>query len=336
MMATPTSPRVLVIVLNYRTPQMTLRAAQAALADLPAGAELVSVDNASADGSGDLIAAEIAARGWDAQGRVRFIQSPRNGGFGAGNNIGMAAGMSDGSAPDYFYLLNSDAFPDAGCLPALVAFLQDHPKAGMVGSHVRGEDGVEHVTAFRFPSIPGELETAARTGPLTRLLRAHVVAPPLPQHAAPVDWVAGASVLIRAAMLSEIGAFDETFFLYYEETDLGRRAARAGWECWYLPQARVVHIGSVSTGMKTWSRIPGYWYRSRQHYFVKNHGRAYAAAALCARFLGGALHLLRCTVSGKSPQDPPGFYRDLLRTGLGLPPQGQTPAVAPSIRKENT
>ncbi|MEW9918952.1 glycosyltransferase family 2 protein [Marimonas sp. MJW-29] len=335
-MTDPRAPKVLVIILNYRTPQMTLRAAEAALRDMPARkAELVIIDNASGDGSPGVLTREIAERGWDKGGRVRLILSDVNGGFGAGCNIGFAAGMSDGSRPDYFYLLNSDAFPDPGCLGKLIDHLESHPKAGFAGSHVRGEDGLDHTTAFRFPSIAGEFEGAARIGPITRVLRRHVIAPDLPTETARVDWCAGASVLVRAEMLDQIGSFDETFFLYFEETDLCLRAARAGWECWYLPSAHVVHIGSASTGMKAWDRVPAYWYASRRHYFVKNHGRIYAAAALLAKLAGGALHSLRCALTGRPPQDPPGFYRDLLRFGLGLPLERSAPVSRRTVSEEN-
>ncbi|WP_370401071.1 glycosyltransferase family 2 protein [Sulfitobacter sp. JB4-11] len=312
------TPRILVIVLNFRTAQMTLRAAEAGLADMPQGAEMVIIDNASGDGSAAVLADQIAARGWDKGGRVRLVCSQVNGGFGAGNNIGLRMRMSDGSAPDFFYLLNSDAFPDPGCLPTLLRHLQDHGQAGFAGSHVRGEDDAPHVTAFRFPSISGEFEGAARTGVFSRLLRSSIVAPPLPSQATRMDWVAGASVLMRARMLDEVGLFDETFFLYFEETDLCKRAARAGWEGWYVPEARVVHIGSVSTGMKEWQRMPPYWYASRRHYFVKNHGRLYAAAALGAHVTGGLIHRLRCALKGRAPDDPAHFLRDLLAHGLGL------------------
>ncbi|MFC6586850.1 glycosyltransferase [Sulfitobacter pacificus] len=152
------NPKVLVVLLNYRTAEMTLRAAEAALADMPAGAELVIVDNASGDGSAGVLTNAITERGWDAQSRVRLILSEVNGGFGAGNNLGFKAGMSDDSRPDYFYVLNSDAFPDQGCLPHLIQHLETTPKAGMAGSHVRGEDDQPHTTAFRFPSIAGEFE----------------------------------------------------------------------------------------------------------------------------------------------------------------------------------
>ena len=306
-------PTVLCILLNFRTPDMTLRAAEAALADLHGvGGELVIVDNASGDGSFETISREVAARGWGEGGLVRVIASPVNGGFGAGNNIGLAMARSDGRKPDYYYILNSDAFPDAGCTAALMAHLEAHPRAGIACSHIRGEDNVVHTTAFRFPTIAGEFAGAARLGVIDRLLPDAPVPLPQPTQTQQVDWSAGASMMLRATMLEKTGTFDETFFLYFEETDLCLRALRAGWSCWYVPDSRVVHIGSVSTGMKTKRRMPSYWYDSRRHYFIKNHGRAYAATALLAHVAGGVLHRLRTGLVGRKPQDPAWFLRDML------------------------
>jgi len=307
------TPTVLCILLNYQTPAMTLRAAEAALADLHAvGGELIIVDNASGDGSYEMIAQEVASRGWTEGGLVRVVPSPVNGGFGAGNNIGLKMGMSDGRTPDYFYILNSDAFPDAGCTGALMAHLEAHPKAGIACSHVRGEDNIVDTTAFRFPSITSEFVGAARLRVFDRLMPEGVIPLSQPTDACQVDWSAGASMMLRSAMLDEIGRFDETFFLYFEETDLCLRAARAGWSCWYVPDSRVMHIGSVSTGIKTKRRMPSYWFDSRRHYFIKNHGRAYAAVALAAHLKGGMFHRLRAAISGKSAQDPSWFLTDLL------------------------
>lgn len=321
-MSTPTAPSILVVLLNYRTALMTLRAARAALADMPANAEMVIVDNASGDGSAEVLTSGIKDMG----PRVRLILSEVNGGFGAGNNIGLACKMNDGSTPDFFYVLNSDAFPDKGCIPTLLAHMQAHPDAGFAASHVRGEDGAPHTTAFRFPSIAGEFEGAVRIGVISRLLKGSIVAPPLPEQTTKVDWAAGASIMVRAQTLEDIGTFDEVFFLYFEETDLIRRAHRAGWECWYVPQARVVHIGSVSTGMKEWQRMPAYWFASRRYYFVKNHGRVYAALAWGARVTGAAIHALRCRLTGKPSQDPAYFLSDLTRYGLNLSPRADTPS----------
>ena len=108
------------------------------------------------------------------------------------------------------------------------------------------------------------------------------------------------------------GLFDETFFLYFEETDLCLRAARAGHATHYVRESRVAHIGSVSTGMKTWARVPGFWLDSRWHYFTKNHGRAHALGATALHALGGALWRIRRVVQRKPPADPPHFLRDLM------------------------
>lgn len=323
-------PQVLTIILNYRTPDLTLKAAEAALREMEGlRGEVLVVDNDSADGSFARISQEAEARGWTEGGRLRVVASGRNGGFGAGMNFGIRAGLSDGTPADFYYLLNSDAWPEPGAIRTLRDFLVTHPRAGMAGSFVRGEDGGAHHTAFRFPSIAGEFEGAARTGPISRLLKGSIVAMPIPDAVTRVDWTAGASLMMRAVMLEQIGLFDESFFLYYEETDLCLRAARAGWETYYLPESEVVHLGSASTGMKDWARAPGYWFDSRRYYFSKNHGRAYAVAATLARVAGQAIWELRRALSGKPQADPDRFLRDLIAHTLRAPPQ--RPVHAPSF-----
>lgn len=299
------------VILNWRTAEMTKRAVEAALVAME-GIEgaITVVDNDSRDGSFEA----LSAVGWP---RVRVLQSGRNGGYGAGNNHGIRAGLPDGTQPDYVYILNSDAFPAPDAIRMLVAYLDAHPKAGFAGSHIHGPEGEPHTTAFRFPSIASEFEGAAQTGPISRLLRRHIVAPPLPQVTTRVDWVAGASVLMRRSMLDAIGLFDEVFFLYFEETDLFLRGARAGWQAVYVVESRVMHIGSVSTGMKEWRRVPAYWFASRRHYFEKNHGRVYALAALGAHVAGLGIHGLRVLVGRKKPHTPPYFFRDLVKHSLG-------------------
>ncbi len=300
---------VLCVILNWRTADMTRRATEAALVAME-GVEgaLVVVDNDSGDGSFEALSAAFAGHR-----RVRVIQSGRNGGYGAGNNVGIRAGLPDGTAPDYVYILNSDAFPAPDAIRVLRDYLDAHPEVGFAGSHIHGSEGEPHTTAFRFPSALGELEQAAKTGPVTRLLRRWVVAPELPATTQRVDWLAGASVMMRRSVLDRIGLFDETFFLYYEETDLCRRAARAGWPTVYVVESRVMHIGSVSTGMKHWRRVPDYWFRSRRHYFEKNHGRAYALLATAAHLAGIGIYALRMLGGRRQAHWPPHFLRDLVR-----------------------
>lgn len=312
-MTTLASPRVLTVVLNYRTPDLALRAVEGALREMEGMAGAITVvDNASGDGSMEKISEAVAARGWE---RVRVVQASHNGGYGAGNNFGVKLGLPDGSDPDYVYILNPDAVPEPGAIRALADFMGRHPKAGFAGSRVHGEDGSYHRTAFRFPTILSELESGAATGPISRLLRRHILSMPEPAGDTEVDWVAGASLMIRHQVFVQTGGFDEHFFLYFEETDLSRRALALGWTSHYVPASRVMHIGSVSTGMKTWRRTPEYWFDSRMRYFVKNHGLVYAAAATLGYTVGALIFKLRL-VTGKQRGGPAHYLSDMWRHAL--------------------
>lgn len=304
-----TGPTVLTVILNWRTPDMTLRSAEAALRAMEGiDGAITIVDNHSGDGSFERLSAEVARRGWD---RVRVLDSGHNGGFGAGNNFGIRAGLPGGLRPDFVYILNSDAFPAPDALRRLLDHLTAQPEAAFAGSYIHGPDGKAHETAFRFPSIAGEFEGAIRFGPVSRLLHKAIVPLPVPDRTTRVDWLAGASVLMRMDVLDRIGLFDETFFLYYEETELFHRAAQAGYATDYVRASEVEHIGSASTGMKTWDRIPRFWLDSRLYYFTRVHGAGYAALATLARLTGGALWRLRCFLQRRDPVDPPHFLADM-------------------------
>ncbi|WP_342078270.1 glycosyltransferase family 2 protein [Yoonia sp. SS1-5] len=319
-------PTLWTIILNYKTAEMTLQSAEAALREMAGiNGQIIIVDNDSQDGSFEALEKGVADKGWD---RVKVVQSGHNGGFGAGNNFGIQHGLRGGPPPDYVYILNSDAFPDAGAIKILLDHLEANPKTGFAGSNIHGPDGDWHCTIFRYPTIWSELEGAAKTGPITKLFKKHVIPQPLPAGPKEVDWLAGASMMMRYDTLAEIGLFDETFFLYFEETDLCRRAKLAGWPTVYLPDSQVTHIGSVSTGMKTWARKPSYWFDSRLHYFVKNHGAAYAAAATLAHVAGGLIWRLRCLIQRKDVQSESHFLRDLIRHDLGAALRRAKPAAA--------
>ncbi|WP_128513769.1 glycosyltransferase family 2 protein [Tabrizicola thermarum] len=305
-------PTVLTVILNWRTADMTLRAAEfaeRAMEGIAGG--IVVVDNDSGDGSFEKMSEALKDHP-----RVRVVQSGRNGGFGAGNNVGIRLGLPGGVRPDYVYILNSDAFPAPDAIRQLLDHLEAHPGVGIAGSYIHGSDGEPHVTCFRFPSVASELEGAARTGPISRLLRHKSVAIGVPEATGPVDWLAGASMMLRDEVIRTVGDFDETFFLYFEETDLCRRAAEAGWPTHFVKESRVEHIGSVSTGMKTWKRVPGYWFDSRWHYFRKAGGTSRVVAATLAHVTGGLILRARRLVQPSIPPGPPHFLRDLVGHAL--------------------
>ena len=339
-----TEPSVLTVILNWRTADMTLKAAEAAVVAMEGiKGEILIVDNDSQDGSFEAMSAAVESKDWP---RVTVLQSGRNGGYGAGNNFGIRAGFqtTSGARPDYIYILNSDAFPEPHAISYLLKHMETNKETGFAGSLTIGDDDVPHQTAFRFPTISSELEDAMKFGPVSRLLKDKIVALPIPDHSCQVGWLAGASLMIRREVLDEIGLFDESFFLYFEETDLCLRAVLAGHKMHYVRESVVTHIGSVSTGMKTHKRMPQYWFDSRLHYFLGNHGRAYAIVATLAHLGGGSFARLREIVQRKPASTPKFFLIDMALHGIraalsgaGRKPRHITdPKGAPILSGEQT
>jgi GT2 family glycosyltransferase len=310
--------KLLVVILNYKTAKMTLEATEAALEALACiheNWELIIVDNDSQDGSFKKIIKYVQEKqlpvtrnSWD---NVKVVESGHNGGFGAGNNFAIRPALTSNNPPEYIYLLNSDAFPSKPAIKLLADYLNQHPDTGIVGSYIHGTDGTPHTTAFRFPTIFSEFEGSIKLGIITKLLNKYVVPMGIPATNCEVDWLAGASMMIRRQVLLDIGLFDEKFFLYFEETDLCKRASNKHWKTVYVKESKVAHIGSVSTGMKQWQRIPQYWLDSRSHYFQKNHSRLYCIVATLIRLIGGALWQIRRRIQNKQDSEPQFFLRDL-------------------------
>jgi GT2 family glycosyltransferase len=277
------------------------------------------VDNDSQDGSFAELSAAARTFAHTSRTPVQVIASGENGGFAYGVNAGVRYGLASSSVPDYFYLLNSDAFPDPNAIRELVRIFEREPSAGIAGSYVYGSDGMPHQTAFRFPSVLGEFERALRLGIVSKLLHRWRVPLPLPDSDCEVDWVAGASMMIRREVFEDIGLFDDRFFLYFEETDFCRRAKLHGWRTFYVRGSAVAHIGGASTGIKdsrTQRRMPAYWFDSRRYYFQKNHGGAYLAASDVLFALGFSLWRLRRKIQNKPDEDPPSLLADFVEHSL--------------------
>jgi GT2 family glycosyltransferase len=308
---------VAVVIVNYRSAEFTLRAL-ASLVPESAQPELaltaVVVENASGD------EARLREGMAPYQSFARLVVSPENGGFGAGNNLGLRSLLASGVRPRYVHFLNPDTVVREGGVLALVRFLEAHALAGAAGSQFEDDDGTPWRVAFRFPSPLGELEGGACIGPLSRLLSQHKVALHLGDAAQEVDWLSGASMMFRAEVLETIGGFDEAYFLYFEETDLCRRTKAAGWQIWYVPESRVMHVRGQSTGVTVRTErpkaLPRYWYESRRRYFAKNHGYVYAAAADVAFLAGNAIGALRHALEGQAR--PPRMLRDFVRESVLL------------------
>jgi N-acetylglucosaminyl-diphospho-decaprenol L-rhamnosyltransferase len=308
---------MLIVIVNYRTASLVadcLRSLEPEIANLP-GTRVVVVDGGSADGSAEQLEMCIRERGY---GRwVELLALRENRGFAAGNNAGLRYALASGDRPAHVYLLNPDTVVLPGALTALTDFMREHPRAGILGSRCENPDGSPRQTAFRFHSILGELESEAGLGVVSRVLADAKIALPVSREPHRCDWVSGAAMLVRTEVFERVGLLDEEFFLYYEETDFALRAARAGFECWYVPASRVIHYCGQASGITGAdahkNRVPDYWYASRRRYFEKHHGRMYAATADAAWLAGSLTRRCRRALLQRPSQDPPKQLRDFLR-----------------------
>lgn len=313
--------RLLIVTVNFRTPALTLECIASVAAERAAlpPLRMVIVDNASGDGSLAQIRAGVQARGWGDWCEV--VDGGRNGGFSFGNNVAIRPAMASPEPPDFIWLLNPDAklIRDGG--RALVDFLVAHPRAGMATSSSLDAQGHRQTMAFRRFTALGEFVGTMKLGVLDRLFAPTVVpmAPRDEPHAA--DWLSGCSLMIRREVIEQIGLMDESYFLYFEESDYCLQARRKGWELWYVPQSTIFHAIGAATGLNDGtahaprkpSRRPAYWFESRRRYFVKNFGAGYAALADAAHMIGFALWRLRRWVQRKPDLDPPHYLADFLR-----------------------
>ena len=313
-----TPQRVFIVIVNYKTADLTIACLRSLEREVKANfwVRVTVVDNDSGDG--DAIAASIRENGWDFWASV--IVAEHNGGFSYGNNRGIEAGKSLQQTPDYFLLLNPDTEVRPGAIAALVDYLDTHPDVGIAGGSFETQDGVEWPYAFRFPTIPSQFDKGARFAPISWLLRKWATAKTMGKEPAQVDWVSGASMMVRRKLIEDIGLLDDGYFLYFEEVDFCLRARRAGWLCSYVPQSRVMHIFGQSTGFssgaKALKRMPSYWFSSRTRYFVKNHGLTYARIADLAYGLGLILWSLRRLIRKKKDSNPPGMLADFWRSSI--------------------
>jgi hypothetical protein len=311
------NPKVLVVIVHYRTSALVIECLRSLQGEMQAygNASVVVIDNQSQDGSVARVGEAIAREGWSSW--ARLVEAPVNGGFAYGNNQIVGPALKQPDPPDYFWLLNPDTTAYPGAIAALVSFMAARPKVGLAGSAIEEQRGVLWPFAFRFPSLLSELDGGLRLGFVTRLLSRWAILHPMDGREACVDWVSGASLMVKREVFDAIGLMDEGYFLYYEETDFILNAKRAGWQCWYVPQSRVFHIAGASTGMVDRPpeprRLPRYWFESRRRYFVKNHSRAYAMATDLVWIVAHGLWRLRSALQRKSEPDPPHLFGDFVR-----------------------
>jgi N-acetylglucosaminyl-diphospho-decaprenol L-rhamnosyltransferase len=326
------APTVAVVIVTYRTAELTVDCLRS-LAD-ERGTNDLNITAIVVDTSSDdflFIQKAIEENEWGDW--VKLNCASRNGGFAYGNNIGIQIASRD-VAPDYIHLLNPDTLVRKGAILSLVQFLEARSSAGIAGSSFENLDGSDWPIAFRFPTILSEMEEGLQFGIASKLLRRWVVARKMGKLPEPTDWIPGASMMIRKAVFDSIGTLDEGYFLYFEETDFCFRAQQKGFETWYVPDSRVMHIAGQSTKVterdaKT-KRLPPYWFQSRRRFFVKTYGRWYAILTDIVALFSRVLGMVKRVIFRQTDRGIPFFISDLVRYSAVWPRN----AISKMRRKE--
>lgn len=264
------TPELSVVIVSFNTREI-LRECLETLAPSLEGipSEVFVVDNHSRDGSAEMVAELFP--------HVRLLRSEKNLGFGGANNVALE--LATGR---YIVLLNSDAFVEPTTMRRAIEHMDSNPRCGLGGGMLVGRDGAMQPSARVFHSIAADffqLSGLAQRFPKSKTFAGLEGTWFDPNQARKVDWVPGAFSVIRRTALEQVGFFDPRFFLYYEEVDLCRRIIDAGWDIWYWPDLRIIHIGGESSrSLAHLDFSPGaaqvtLWrMRSTLLYYRKHHG----------------------------------------------------------------
>ncbi len=243
------SPHLLVIIVNFRTPDLVIQCLESLVAEIPTvpGTRVVVVENGSGDGSDQRIREAIDQRAWGEWARVLPLEE--NLGFAGGNNRGWELAPS----ADYGLLLNSDTIVHPGCLAHCMKTLKDDASIGAMSCLVKNADGSPQNVSrtfptplrlvvrslglpWRLPGLFGWADTDDLTWDREKVCR-------------DVDWLGGAFLFIRGDLIRNIGLLDEDFFFYGEDIEFSHRVWKAGYRCYYqATPGSITHLGGASSG----------------------------------------------------------------------------------------
>lgn len=217
--------------------------------------EVIVVDNASNDGSPDIITKYFP--------EVTLLQETINHGFGKGNNIG--AGIAKG---EFILFLNPDTIATCDFLPSLLEIMEQDSQVGIVAPRLVNRDGSFQISTSPAISVQGEYIAQKRSHQYRRGKNRKKITQSF-AHQQEVDIVVGAALLIRRKLFEQLRGFDENFFMYFEESDLCQRSQYLGWKIIYYPYVSLIHLHGEST-----SKVPDKMlleYRRSQIYYYQKH-----------------------------------------------------------------
>lgn len=234
------APRLGIVVVSYNTCELLRRCLQSTT-EVTLPVEVIVVDNASTDGSPEMVRRDFPA--------VRLLANGENRGFAAATNQGLEIVRDE---VDFVLLLNPDAWLYPGAAEELARFLVAHPRVGVAGARLLYPDGRPQEGAWRFPTLlMAFFDLFPPHGPLLGRLQTSFLNGRYQEERDdvpfPIDHPLGAAMMIRRETLAEVGHFDEAYWMYAEEVDWCRRCHAAGWAIWQAPAARVAHVGGASS-----------------------------------------------------------------------------------------
>ena len=273
--------RLSVVFLSYNTRDLTRQALNSVLAAAEGlDVEIFVVDNASADGSADMVAEEFP--------QVKLVCNEANVGFSAGNNVALRQVTGE-----YALLINTDTIVRRDALHAMVEFLDAHPEAGACGCKILDPDGTLQLDSRR--GFPTPLAAFCKMSGLSRLFPKHPLMARYhlthldPEQTAEIEVLSGSCMMVRKAAMDQVGLLDEDYFMYGEDIDWCYRFHQAGWKIYYLPTTAIIHFRGES-GRGTPLKILYRKSRAMSIFVNKHMARRYRFFPLWLLQVGIALH----------------------------------------------
>ena len=273
--------RLSVVFLSYNTRDLTRQALNSVLAAAEGlEAEIFVVDNASADGSADMVAEEFP--------QVKLVCNEANVGFSAGNNVALRQVTGE-----YALLINTDTIVRRDALHAMVEFLDAHPESGACGCKILDPDGTLQLDSRR--GFPTPLAAFCKMSGLSRLFPKHPLMARYhlthldPEQTAEIEVLSGSCMMVRKAAMDQVGLLDEDYFMYGEDIDWCYRFHQAGWKIYYLPTTAIIHFRGES-GRGTPLKILYRKSRAMSIFVNKHMARRYRFFPLWLLQVGIALH----------------------------------------------
>lgn len=257
-----------IVILNYNTRDLLRDCLHSLQAARDVALEAIVVDNASRDGSVEMLRAEFP--------KTRVIASQTNGGYAYGNNLALREFLSRVNPPPALMLLNTDTIVPPHALKLLLDFLDAHPDAGIVGPKLRLRDGSLDLAcrrSFPTPEISFyRLLGLSKLFPKSKRFGRYNLTYLDENETARVDSVVGAAMLMRTQALQQAGLLDETFFMYGEDLDLALRIKQKGWNAYYYPRAEIMHYKRESSRQSKKAQVE--FYRAMYIFYAKHYRKS--------------------------------------------------------------